>query len=98
MQRPREKTSEEIFSTLIEELYPNRNYCVSVMVTASLNKHSIPSAWKCVTASPIAQQGNCAVAREWIVWPDCVQVFSFDVGRFTSQLILKIIREKVPLE
>ncbi|KFO91274.1 Interferon alpha/beta receptor 2, partial [Buceros rhinoceros silvestris] len=54
--RPREKTTEEIFSTVIEELYPNRNYCVSVMVTASLNKHSIPSAWKCVTAHSVAQQ------------------------------------------
>ncbi|NWR66847.1 INRA2 protein, partial [Bucorvus abyssinicus] len=54
--RPREKTTEEIFSTVIEELYPNRNYCVSVMVTASLNKHSIPSAWKCVTADSVSQQ------------------------------------------
>ncbi|XP_049691008.1 interferon alpha/beta receptor 2 isoform X2 [Accipiter gentilis] len=54
--RPREKTTEEIFTTVIEELYPNRNYCVSVMVSASLNKHSIPSAWKCVTADSVAQQ------------------------------------------
>ncbi|XP_035752279.1 interferon alpha/beta receptor 2 isoform X2 [Egretta garzetta] len=54
--RPREKTTEEIFNTVIEELYPNRNYCVSVMVTASMNKHSIPSAWKCMTADSEAQQ------------------------------------------
>ncbi|NWH65605.1 INRA2 protein, partial [Geococcyx californianus] len=54
--RPRETTTEEIFSTIIEELYPNRNYCVSVMVAASINEHSIPSAWKCVTVNPIAQQ------------------------------------------
>ncbi|NXI52219.1 INRA2 protein, partial [Chloroceryle aenea] len=54
--RPREKTTAEIFSTVIEELYPNRNYCVSVMVTASLNKHSIPSAWKCITADSVAQK------------------------------------------
>uniref|UniRef100_A0A8C0EBU6 Interferon alpha/beta receptor 2 n=1 Tax=Bubo bubo TaxID=30461 RepID=A0A8C0EBU6_BUBBB len=54
--RPHEKTTKEIFSTVIEELYPNRNYCVSVMVTASLNKHCIPSAWKCVTTDAVAQQ------------------------------------------
>ncbi|XP_075027812.1 interferon alpha/beta receptor 2 isoform X1 [Calonectris borealis] len=60
--RPREKTTEEIFNTVIEELYPNRNYCVSVMVTASLNKHSIPSAWKCITAETVAQQDYHTVA------------------------------------
>ncbi|NXP43875.1 INRA2 protein, partial [Heliornis fulica] len=49
-------TSEEIFSTVIEDLYPDRNYCVSVMVIASLNKNSIPSAWKCVTAESVAQK------------------------------------------
>ncbi|NXK10219.1 INRA2 protein, partial [Herpetotheres cachinnans] len=53
--RPQEKTTEEIFNTVIEELYPNRNYCMSVTVTASLNKHSIPSAWKCVTADSVAE-------------------------------------------
>ncbi|NXU25763.1 INRA2 protein, partial [Thalassarche chlororhynchos] len=53
---PHEETTEEIFNTVIEELYPNRNYCVSVKVAASLNKHSIPSAWKCVTAETVAQQ------------------------------------------
>ncbi|NXE76762.1 INRA2 protein, partial [Cochlearius cochlearius] len=54
--RPREKTTEEIFNTVIEELYPNRNYCVSVTITASINKHSIPSAWKCMTTDSVAQQ------------------------------------------
>uniref|UniRef100_A0A6G1RQ89 Interferon alpha and beta receptor subunit 2 n=1 Tax=Hypotaenidia okinawae TaxID=2861861 RepID=A0A6G1RQ89_9GRUI len=54
--RPQEKTSKEIFSTVIEDLYPNRNYCVSVVVAASLNKNSIPSAWKCVTVESVAQQ------------------------------------------
>ncbi|XP_075288837.1 interferon alpha/beta receptor 2 isoform X2 [Opisthocomus hoazin] len=54
--RPRERTTAEIFNTVIEELYPNRNYCVSVMITASLNKHSISSAWKCVTTDSVARQ------------------------------------------
>ncbi|NXN22732.1 INAR2 protein, partial [Nycticryphes semicollaris] len=54
--RPQKKITEEIFSTVIEELYPNRNYCVSVMVAASLNKNSIPSDWKCVTTDSVAQQ------------------------------------------
>ncbi|NXI35352.1 INRA2 protein, partial [Galbula dea] len=60
--RPRQKTTEEVFSTVIEELYPNRNYCVSVVVTASLNKHSIPSAWKCVTTDSVAQQDHHTIA------------------------------------
>ncbi|NWV51890.1 INAR2 protein, partial [Daphoenositta chrysoptera] len=60
--RPRQKTTEEVFSTVIEELYPNRNYCVSVEVSASLNRHSTPSPWKCVTADSEAQQGYHAVA------------------------------------
>ncbi|NXX53611.1 INRA2 protein, partial [Scopus umbretta] len=60
--RPREKTTEETFNTVIEELYPNRNYCVSVTVTASLNKHSIPSAWKCITTDSVAQQDYHTVA------------------------------------
>ncbi|NXL63943.1 INRA2 protein, partial [Chordeiles acutipennis] len=59
---PREKTTEESFSTIIDELYPNKNYCVSVMVTASLNKHSIPSAWKCIAADSVAQQDYHPVA------------------------------------
>ncbi|NXI65809.1 INRA2 protein, partial [Anseranas semipalmata] len=54
--RPHERTTEETFNTVIEELYPNTNYCVSVVVAASMNKHSIPSAWKCVTAGSVAQQ------------------------------------------
>ncbi|NXK70261.1 INAR2 protein, partial [Sylvietta virens] len=60
--RPRQKTTEEVFSTVIEELYPSRNYCVSVLVTASLNKRSIPSPWKCVTADSEARQGYHEVA------------------------------------
>ncbi|NWV10590.1 INAR2 protein, partial [Ptilonorhynchus violaceus] len=60
--RSREKTTEEVFSTVIEELYPSRNYCVSVVVTASLNKHSIPSPWKCATADLVARQGYHEVA------------------------------------
>ncbi|NWI58321.1 INRA2 protein, partial [Calyptomena viridis] len=55
--RPREKTTKEVFSTVIEELYPSRNYCVSVVVTASLNKNSIPSGWKCVPADSAARPG-----------------------------------------
>ncbi|XP_066033329.1 interferon alpha/beta receptor 2 isoform X2 [Chamaea fasciata] len=55
--RPRQTTTEEVFSTVIEELYPSRNYCVSVAVSASLNKHFIPSPWKCVTADAEARQG-----------------------------------------
>ncbi|NWH95858.1 INAR2 protein, partial [Aegithalos caudatus] len=60
--RPRQVTTEEVFSTVIEELYPSRNYCVSVVLSASLNKHSIPSPWKCVTAGPEARQGYHEVA------------------------------------
>lgn len=56
---PRETTTKETFSTVIGELYPNTNYCVSVTVSASMNKHSTPSAWKCATAGSVAQQGNC---------------------------------------
>ncbi|KFV41163.1 Interferon alpha/beta receptor 2, partial [Gavia stellata] len=54
--RSREKTTEDIFNTVIEELYANRNYCVSVTVTASLNKHSIPSHWKCITTDSVVRQ------------------------------------------
>ncbi|NWT82033.1 INRA2 protein, partial [Lanius ludovicianus] len=60
--RPRQKTTEEVFSTVIEDLYPSRNYCVSVEVSASLNRHSIPSSWKCVTTDLEAQQGYHKVA------------------------------------
>ncbi|NXT13547.1 INRA2 protein, partial [Prunella fulvescens] len=55
--RPWQRTTEEVFSTVIEELYPSRNYCVSVGFTSSLNKNSVPSPWKCVTAGSEAQQG-----------------------------------------
>ncbi|NXK28668.1 INAR2 protein, partial [Arenaria interpres] len=54
--RPQKKVAKEIFSTVIEELYPNRNYCVSVTVAASSNRNSIPSAWKCITTDSEAQQ------------------------------------------
>ncbi|NXR51227.1 INAR2 protein, partial [Hippolais icterina] len=60
--RPRQTTTEEVFSTVIEDLYPSRNYCVSVAVTASLNKNSIPSPWKCVPADSEARQGYLEVA------------------------------------
>ncbi|NXL73555.1 INAR2 protein, partial [Leptocoma aspasia] len=60
--RSRQKTTEEVFSTVIEELYPSRNYCVSVGVTASINKHSVPSPWKCVTAASEARWGYHEVA------------------------------------
>ncbi|XP_071423736.1 interferon alpha/beta receptor 2 isoform X2 [Pithys albifrons albifrons] len=46
--RPAEKITAQVFSTVIEDLYPNRNYCVSVEVSSRQNKLSIPSAWKCV--------------------------------------------------
>ncbi|NXF14155.1 INRA2 protein, partial [Smithornis capensis] len=55
--RPRGKTTKEVFSTVIEELHPNRNYCVSVVVAAPMNKHSIPSAWKCVPADSVPRPG-----------------------------------------
>ncbi|OXB68650.1 hypothetical protein ASZ78_014297 [Callipepla squamata] len=54
--RSRQRFAEEPFSTVIEELYPNRNYCVSVMVTAPLNKNSIPSAWKCIITDSVAKK------------------------------------------
>ncbi|NXK92008.1 INRA2 protein, partial [Formicarius rufipectus] len=59
---PWKKTTQEVFSTVIEELYPNRNYCVSVVVTASLNKHSTPSPWKCVPSDMEARPGYQVVA------------------------------------
>ncbi|KFO64453.1 Interferon alpha/beta receptor 2, partial [Corvus brachyrhynchos] len=55
--RPRQKTTKEVFSTVIGDLYPSRNYCVSVEVRASLNRHSIPSSWKCVSTDLAARQG-----------------------------------------
>ncbi|KGL76445.1 Interferon alpha/beta receptor 2, partial [Tinamus guttatus] len=50
------KTTREVFNTVIEELNPNRNYCVSIAISASLNKNSISSPWKCATADSIAQK------------------------------------------
>ncbi|XP_048148292.1 interferon alpha/beta receptor 2-like isoform X2 [Corvus hawaiiensis] len=55
--RPRQKTTKEVFSTVIGDLYPSRNYCVSVEVRASLNRYSIPSSWKCVSTDLAARQG-----------------------------------------
>ncbi|NXS23327.1 INRA2 protein, partial [Mystacornis crossleyi] len=55
--RPRQKIPKEVFSTVIGDLYPSRNYCVSVEVTASVNRHSSPSPWQCVTADSEARQG-----------------------------------------
>nr|XP_013048349.2 interferon alpha/beta receptor 2 [Anser cygnoides]XP_047927363.1 interferon alpha/beta receptor 2 [Anser cygnoides] len=60
--RPPERTTKETFSSVIGELYPNTNYCVSVMVSASMNKRSIPSAWKCATADSVARQGYYSVS------------------------------------
>ncbi|NXI16192.1 INRA2 protein, partial [Irena cyanogastra] len=60
--RPPQRTTEEVLSTVIEELYPGRNYCVSVGITASLNKNSVPSPWKCVTTDSEARQGYHEVA------------------------------------
>ncbi|NXX28435.1 INAR2 protein, partial [Nicator chloris] len=60
--RPRQKTTEEVFSAVIEDLYPSRNYCVSVLVTASLNKHALPSPWRCVTAGSETRPGYHEVA------------------------------------
>ncbi|NWI75303.1 INAR2 protein, partial [Dryoscopus gambensis] len=60
--RPRQKITKEVFSTVIEDLYPSRNYCVSVEVTASLNRHSTPSPWKCVTADSEPRPGYHEVA------------------------------------
>ncbi|NWX92050.1 INRA2 protein, partial [Nothoprocta pentlandii] len=55
-QRRSEKTTRDVFNTVLEELYPNRNYCVSITISASLNKNSIASPWKCATTDSIAQQ------------------------------------------
>ncbi|NXL94833.1 INRA2 protein, partial [Alectura lathami] len=56
-----QRTTEETFSTVFEGLLPSRNYCVSVNITASLNKRSIPSAWKCATAGSAAQQDHLTI-------------------------------------
>ncbi|KAM9172337.1 interferon alpha/beta receptor 2 [Pangshura tecta] len=42
------ETSEESFSYVVGSLHSNTNYCVSVAVAASLNRHSVPSALKCI--------------------------------------------------
>ncbi|NWI98782.1 INRA2 protein, partial [Crypturellus undulatus] len=55
-QKRRNKTTREVFNTVIEELNPNGNYCVSIAVSASLNKNSISSPWKCATTDYTAQK------------------------------------------
>ncbi|NXO87796.1 INAR2 protein, partial [Sitta europaea] len=60
---PRQKTTEPVFSAVLEDLYPGRNYCVAVAISASMNKkNSVPSPWKCVTAASEAQPGYYEVA------------------------------------
>ncbi|XP_019380726.1 PREDICTED: interferon alpha/beta receptor 2 isoform X2 [Gavialis gangeticus] len=55
-------TTKEHFATVVEGLYPNANYCVSVAVTARINVKSIPSALKCVITGSINQQGYPAAS------------------------------------
>ncbi|XP_025070213.1 interferon alpha/beta receptor 2 isoform X2 [Alligator sinensis] len=55
-------TTKEHFATVVEGLYPNANYCVSVAVTAHLKDKSIPSTLKCVITGSISQQGYPAVS------------------------------------
>ncbi|XP_039912905.1 interferon alpha/beta receptor 2 isoform X2 [Hirundo rustica] len=99
--RPRQKTAEEVFSTVIEELYPSRNYCVSVAVTASLNKHFIPSPWKCATADSEARLGyhEAAVAGALCVAliiaavVKCVHAAGFILPRISLPHTLACIRK-----
>uniref|UniRef100_A0A8C8SF72 Interferon alpha and beta receptor subunit 2 n=1 Tax=Pelusios castaneus TaxID=367368 RepID=A0A8C8SF72_9SAUR len=51
------ETSEESFSYVVRSLHPNTNYCVSVVVYASLNKNSIPSALNCIITRSTTQSG-----------------------------------------
>ncbi|CAN8197111.1 unnamed protein product [Coccothraustes coccothraustes] len=99
--RPRQRTTEEVFSIVIEELYPSRNYCLSVGVTASLNKNSVPSPWKCVTADSEAQQGyqEAAVAGALCVSLiiaavlKCVHAAGFIFPKFSLPQTLAFIRK-----
>ncbi|XP_068035566.1 interferon alpha/beta receptor 2 [Anomalospiza imberbis] len=99
--RPRQRTTEELFSTVIEELYPSRNYCVSVGVTASLNKNSVPSPWKCVTTDSEARQGyhEAAVAGALCVSLiiaavlKCVHAAGFIFPKFSLPQTLACIRK-----
>ncbi|XP_053827540.1 interferon alpha/beta receptor 2 isoform X1 [Vidua macroura] len=99
--RPRQRTTEEVFSTVIEELYPSRNYCVSVGVSASLNKNSVPSPWKCVTTDSEARQGyhEAAVAGALCVSLiiaavlKCVHTAGFIFPKFSLPQTLACIRK-----
>ncbi|XP_063036221.1 interferon alpha/beta receptor 2 isoform X1 [Melospiza melodia melodia] len=99
--RPRQRTTEEVFSVVIEELYPSRNYCLSVGVSASLNKNSVPSPWKCVTADSEAQQGyhEAAVAGAVCVALiiaavlKCVHAAGFIFPKFSLPQTLAFIRK-----
>ncbi|NXJ19643.1 INRA2 protein, partial [Dicrurus megarhynchus] len=88
--RPRQKTTEEVFSTVIEDLYPSRNYCVSVEVSASLNKHSIPSPWKCVTVDLEAQQGYHEVAVAGAICVSLIIVLVLKCVHAAGFILLKI--------
>ncbi|XP_030090771.2 interferon alpha/beta receptor 2 isoform X1 [Serinus canaria] len=99
--RPRQRTTEEVFSIVIEELYPSRNYCLSVGVTASLNKNSVPSPWKCVTADSEAQQGYQEAAVAGAVCVSliiaailkCVHAAGFIFPKFSLPQTLAFIRK-----
>uniref|UniRef100_A0A8C3SK76 Interferon alpha/beta receptor 2 n=1 Tax=Chelydra serpentina TaxID=8475 RepID=A0A8C3SK76_CHESE len=51
------ETSQESFSYVVGSLHSNTNYCVSVAVAASLNRHSAPSALKCIITRSSTQPG-----------------------------------------
>ncbi|XP_039560239.1 interferon alpha/beta receptor 2 isoform X1 [Passer montanus] len=99
--RPRQRTTEEVFSVVIEELYPSRNYCVSVGVTASLNKNSVPSPWKCVTTDSEVQQGYHEAAVAGAVCVSliiaavlkCVHAAGFILPKFSLPQTLAYIRK-----
>ncbi|NXI82352.1 INRA2 protein, partial [Rhipidura dahli] len=88
--RPRQKTTEEVFSTVIGDLYASRNYCVSVEVSASLNRHSIPSPWKCVTADSEARQGYHEVAVAGAVCVSLIIVAVLKCVHSAGFILLKI--------
>ncbi|NWX26941.1 INAR2 protein, partial [Notiomystis cincta] len=72
--RPRQRTTKEVFSTVIEELYPSRNYCVSVVLITSLNRNSAPSPWKCVTAGSEAAEETQGYHKVAVASAVCVSV------------------------
>ncbi|XP_036236027.1 interferon alpha/beta receptor 2 isoform X2 [Molothrus ater] len=100
-ERARQRTTEEVFSVVIEELYPSRNYCLSVEVTASLNKNSVPSPWKCVTVDSEAQQGYYEAAVAGAVCVSliiaavlkCVHAAGFIFPKFSLPQTLACIRK-----